>query len=81
MAGTQESAVKAAGRALWQAKQDLEAAEKAPHTGSASTDVLKNAKTRHGTAVSTFDTAYTAYVNSMAAAGQPYKSKGDFIIR
>jgi hypothetical protein len=79
VAGTQEETLKAAGRTLRQAKNDLAAAKQAPYTGSATSQALRDATTRHTQAQGAFDSAYTAYHTSMVNARQNPSPKTDFI--
>jgi hypothetical protein len=65
MAGTQYNEARTAGGILKQAKKDLEAASKAPSTGSASRDALSKAQSAFDAAKSNFSTKYGAYVADM----------------
>lgn len=81
MAGSQEAMASEAGRKLWQARQDLEEARRAPHTGSASNERLRNAQAQCNQAASAFDNAYTEYSTSMRNAKHTPRDKSSFITR
>ncbi len=61
---SQYSDARAAGQILKQALKEYDAAYHAPHTGSASTQTLKDKERARDTAQRNFDSAYDSYVAS-----------------
>jgi molybdopterin-biosynthesis enzyme MoeA-like protein len=77
MAGTQESVLNDKLGAYKTAKDRLNAAEHAPNSATAQTE-LRDAQTAYSRARGSVQTAYDAYERSMTSAGHTPKSLQDF---